>query len=68
MYSVKVQNACRCVLRSGMVENQSFPTAAEAKEEAEAMVEQMRRDFCKKHHFVLTQTGLMFTITIVPSR
>lgn len=68
MYTVKIQNACRCVLRSGMIENQTFATAEEAKREAEAMMEQMRRDFCKKHEFRLTQTGPIFTIVIMPSR
>lgn len=68
MYKVEVKNPCRCFFRSGMVEAQTFTSAAEAKEEAEAMVEQMRRDFCKKHDFVLTKMGLSFTITIVPSQ
>jgi hypothetical protein len=68
MYTVKIQNACRCFLRSGMIEHQTFATADEAKREAEAMIEQMNRDFCKKHEFRLTQTGIVFTIIIMPSR
>lgn len=67
MYRVEVKNSCRCFLRSGMIENQHFASAAEAKAEAEAMVEQMQRDFCKKHRFVLTQTGFVFTVSIVPN-
>lgn len=68
MYRIEIKDPCRCFLRSGMAEHQSFATAAEAKAEAEAMVEQMKRDFCKKHNFVLTQTGLTFTISIVPGK
>lgn len=68
MYRIEVKNGCRCFLRSGMIENQTFATALEAKGEAEAMVAQMQRDFCKKHNFILTQTGLTFIISIVPSR
>lgn len=68
MYRVEVKNPCRCFFRSGMVEQQTFATLAEAQEEAESMQAQMLRDFCKKHDFLLTRTGLTFTITIVPSR
>jgi len=68
MYFLEVKNPCRCFLRSGMAERQSFATAAEAREEAEKMRERMLRDFCKKHDFVIMQTGLTFTIMIVPSR
>lgn len=68
MYRIEVKNGCRCFLRSGMAENQTFADAAEAKAEAEAMVAQMQRDFCKKHNFILTQTGLTFTISIVPGK
>lgn len=68
MVRVEVKNPCRCFLRSGMAEHQDFATLAEAKEAAEAMREEMVRHFCKKHDFVLTQTVLGFTITIVPAR
>lgn len=68
MYRVEVKNPCRCFLRSGMAEGQTFATLAEAKEEAEGMRDEMMRHFCKKHEFILTQTGLAFTITIVPSK
>lgn len=67
-YRVEVKNPCRCFLRSGMAEQESFETADEAKASAEAMVKQMERDFCKKHDFILTQTGFTCTITIVPGR
>ena len=68
MYRVEVKNPCRCFLRSGMAEQQTFATLAEAKEVAEGMRAEMVRHFCKKHDFILTQTGFAFTITIVPSR
>lgn len=67
-YTVEVKSPCRCFFRSGMVECQNFSTAAEAKTEAESMVEQMKKDFCKKHDFVLTQAGRTYTIRMVPSR
>ncbi|MCK9371837.1 MAG: hypothetical protein M0P91_01460 [Sulfuricurvum sp.] len=67
-YRVEVKNPCRCFLRSGMAENESFETADTAKAAAEAMVEQMERDFCKKHDFVLTRSTFAYTITIVPGR
>jgi hypothetical protein len=67
-YTVEVKNPCRCFFRSGMAERQSFTNAADAKAEAEAMMERMGKDFCKTHNFVLTQTGITYTISIVPSR
>ena len=67
VYTVEVKNPCRCFLRSGMVENETFENAQEAKKRAEEMVKQMERDFCKKHKFVLTQIGTTYTISIVPS-
>lgn len=67
-YKVEVKNPCRCFLRSGMAEDESFTSSSEAKAHAEAMVVQMQRDFCKKHDFLLTQTGFTYTISIVPSR
>ncbi len=68
MYVVEVKNPCRCFLRSGLGERESFATAAEAQEAAEAMKAQMERDFCKKHDFILLRSPLGFTITIVPAR
>lgn len=68
IYRVEVKSPCRCFFRSGMAEHQSFDTAAEAKEAAEDMAERMRKDFCKKHDFVLTQLGFTYTISMVPSR
>ncbi|MDD5717566.1 MAG: hypothetical protein PHW64_07155 [Sulfuricurvum sp.] len=66
MYKVEVKNPCRCFLRSGMAEHQNFANLDEAKEEAYKMAEQMQKDFCKKHDFVVMQTGLTFSISIVP--
>jgi len=67
-YTVEVKNPCRCFLRSGLGEREHFASAEEAKAHAEAMVEQMLRDFCKKHDFVLTQSGFTYTISTVLSR
>jgi len=65
MYSVDVKNPCRCFLRSGMGEKQTFQTLEEAKNEAELMHSQMMKHFCKKHNFKISQNVLGYTITIV---
>lgn len=49
-----------------MVEHQNFTTMKEAQEHAQEMAEQMKRDFCKKHDFIVMQSGLTFHVTIVP--
>ncbi|NOQ31084.1 MAG: hypothetical protein GQ570_08190 [Helicobacteraceae bacterium] len=67
MAKVEVQNACRCFLRSGMVETQNFDSSLEAKEEAERMVATMKKDFCKKHDFIIQSLGENFKIMIKPS-
>ena len=66
MYRVEVKNACKCFLRSGNVEMQSFASRQEAKEEAERMLEEMQTKFCKKHDFVLSEIVGNYTITIKP--
>lgn len=66
MYSVTVKNPCRCFLRHGGVENQTFSDKEEAREEAENLLEYMNKNYCKKHQFVLNQSGNIFTITIQP--
>ncbi|MDX1295207.1 MAG: hypothetical protein R3302_03005 [Sulfurimonadaceae bacterium] len=67
MYRVEVKNPCKCFLKSGNVEMQTFPTKEEAREEAERMLEQMQTTFCQKHQFVMSELVGNFTITIKPS-
>ena len=64
MYQVEVKNACRCFLRSGMVEKQRFELKEDAQEEAKQMLQEMQKSFCKKHSFVLTERFGDCTITI----
>lgn len=65
-YTVEVKNLCRCFLRRGMAECESFSNIDDAKEYAEALVDEMNKNFCKKHTFSLTQSGYTFTIHIIP--
>ncbi len=65
-YTLQVKNPCRCFMRDGGVESQSFGTTAEAKEEAQSLLERMEKDYCKKHRFVLTHIAGSYTITIYP--
>ena len=68
MYKVKVQNACSCLLKSGMAEVLEFTKEEEAKEEAEEMINRMRLTFCKKHDFSLSEQFGDYTIFIKPRR
>jgi len=55
MAEVFVRNSCRCAVRNAVAEQQSFDTKEEAKEEAQALLQQMQATFCKKHQFVLQE-------------
>ena len=66
MYKVKVQNSCRCFLKSGFPETSEFSVQEEAKQEAENMIATMRSNFCQKHEFVLNEQFGDFTIFIKP--
>ena len=66
MYKVKVQNSCRCFLKSGFAENAQYDTQEEAKKEAENMIAIMRSNFCQKHEFALSEQFGDFTIFIKP--
>lgn len=66
MYKVKVENACRCFLKSGFAEASEFQTADEAKKEAEYMIGIMKSNFCQKHEFDLNEQFGDFTIFIKP--
>jgi hypothetical protein len=65
-YTLQVKNPCRCFMRDGGAEAQSFSSIAEAKEEAEILQARMEKNYCKKHRFVLTQVAGNYTITIQP--
>ena len=66
MYKVKVQNPCRCFLKSGFAEFSEFLTQDEAKKEAEYMLGIMKSNFCQKHEFALSEQFGDFTIFIKP--
>lgn len=66
MYKVKVENACRCFLKSGLAESQEFGSKDEAKNEAESMMKIMQSNFCKKHEFVLNEQFGDYTVFIKP--
>ena len=65
-HKVKVQNTCRCFLKSGMSESSEFQTQEEAKKEAEYMIGVMNSTFCQKHTFVLNEQFGDYTIFIKP--
>lgn len=64
MYKVKVENVCRCFLKSGMAENLEFDTEEKAKEEAQKMIEKMNSSFCQNHEFSLNEQFGDYTIYI----
>ena len=66
MYKVKVQNTCRCFLKSGLVENVEFQTKEEAKKEADYMIGIMKSTFCQQHEFSINEQFGDFTIYIKP--
>jgi len=66
MYKVKVENACRCFLKSGFAEVVEFATQEEAKKEAEYMIGVMKSTFCQKHEFAMNEQFGDFTIYIKP--
>ncbi|MEA1916086.1 MAG: hypothetical protein U9N42_01000 [Campylobacterota bacterium] len=66
-YNVKVNNPCRCFLRSGFNEVSQFDSEEKAKEEAEYMLKIMKSNFCQKHKFTLENRAGDFEITIKPN-
>ncbi|MCF6329929.1 MAG: hypothetical protein L3I99_00080 [Sulfurimonas sp.] len=65
-YKVKVQNACRCFLKSGLVEVNDFKSKDDAKNEAQMMIQHMQDNFCKKHEFAMNEQFGDYTIVIKP--
>jgi len=65
-YKVKVQNVCRCFLKSGFGEELTFDTKEEAQKEAQHMIGVMSSTFCQKHEFSLNEQFGDYTIFIKP--
>ena len=66
MTIVHVQNPCSCFFKSGLPETQQFDSAADAREEAQSLLEMMQKKFCKKHEFSLSEGIGKYTIFIRP--
>jgi len=66
VYKIRVQNPCRCFLKSGFSEVLEFDNKDEAKKEAESMIKIMKSNFCQKHEFDLNEQFGDFTIFIKP--
>ncbi len=67
MYRVTVQNPCRCFLKDGLPEEQTFSDKEAAKAEAEALLAHMKKNFCKKHAFSMVPFGSEFKLVISES-
>lgn len=65
-YKVKVQNVCKCFLKSGLAEVSEFASKDEAKNEAETMLKHMEDKFCKKHEFSINEQFGDYTVFIKP--
>jgi len=67
MYQVEIKNSCACAIKRGIPDIQSFATKAEAEEEANALINQMQNEFCKKHNFELKSEFGNFVIYTRPN-
>lgn len=65
-YKVKVQNICRCFLKSGLAEVIECNSKDDAKREADLMIKHMQDNFCKKHEFVMNEQFGDYTVIIKP--
>lgn len=65
-YKLEVKNGCGCFKRDGGADVQMFESADDVKEEAEALLARMEKNYCKTHKFVLTSMAKNYTITIQP--
>ena len=68
MYKVSVQNPCSCFIKNGFVELQDFDTKEEAENEAQNMMQIMKRSFCQRHDFSMLEKFGDYTIYIKPRR
>lgn len=64
MYKVKIENACSCVFKNGLPEEQTFNDKEAAKAEAQSLLEHMQKHFCKKHTFNVLPSGTSFKVNI----
>ncbi len=62
MFTIRVDKECGCFKRSEFENNIQFDSEEAAKNEAEAMVEDMNDTFCRKHEFSLEVSGNEFII------
>ncbi len=66
MYKVEVKNACRCFLKGGFSEIQTYNTKEEAKKEAQEMLCVMNSTFCHKHEFKMIENFGKYIILSAP--
>ncbi|MBU0720185.1 hypothetical protein KJ877_02460 [bacterium] len=68
MYTVKVEGACGCFLKSRLCESKEFTNEEAARQEAESMLKIMQDNFCKKHEFGIREEVESFIISIRPRK
>lgn len=68
MYKVEVKNSCSCTIKRGISDIQSFDTIAEAQEEANRLLQEMRDEFCNKHRFELRKEFNSYNIYTFSNR
>jgi len=64
MFTINVDKECGCFKRSMYENNQNFTSKDAALIEAQAMVQTMNEEFCKKHEFALSGNGATFSIAM----
>jgi len=64
MFTINVDKECGCFKRSMYENNQNFTSKNAALIEAQAMVQTMNEEFCKKHEFALSENGATFSIAM----
>lgn len=64
MATINIDRECGCFRKSDLENNQSFESKDDALMEAQAMVNHMNSQFCKKHAFTLSESGDNFSITM----
>ena len=64
MYKVTIENACRCSMKDGLPEEQTFSDKDAAKSEAESLLAHMEKNFCKKHTFAMLPSGTGYKVVI----
>ncbi len=64
MYKIKIQNTCRCFIKSGIPKVFECETQEEAQKEAEKITQKMNSSFCHQHEFFLSELFGDFTISM----